>query len=168
MLTHDRRAIGAEPGGQKRAGEHKLLSTDHAQPNCFRMNSDNGRKSMQKIYLSMGIILVGLSVSMSAGATYNANASGTIVSVYQPSSSFYPPESFIFTITNQPTPTTSCGGYNRFIIDSTTTTDAETRRNMVAVLLAAKFSGTFVTISYDSTGGGCYQGEMVVYAVSAS
>jgi hypothetical protein len=45
------------------------------------------------------MILVGLSLSMTAGATYNANASGTIVSVYQPSSSFYPPESFIFTIT---------------------------------------------------------------------
>jgi hypothetical protein len=37
-------------------------------------------------------ILAGMSLSIPAGATYNANATGTIVSVYQRSSSFHAPE----------------------------------------------------------------------------
>jgi hypothetical protein len=114
------------------------------------------------------VTLVGLCLSMSAGATYNTTATGTIVSLSQPSSSLYAPESFIFTISNQPTPTVSCGGYNRFIISPATTADAQTRKNMVALLVAARVSGISVTVGYDSAGGGCDQGEMIVYAVTAN
>jgi hypothetical protein len=116
---------------------------------------------MRKI-LATTILLVGF--SMSADATYNSTVTGTIATLTQYSTSLsYVPETFSFTISNQPT--VSCGPFNYFVISPNSVTDAQTRKNMVASLLTAKAGGNQVEIAYDSTGGFCDQGMIAVYYI---
>lgn len=43
--------------------------------------------------------------------------------------------------------------------------DAQTRKNMLAMLMTAKATGSPVTVAYDSNGGYCDQGMLAVYYV---
>jgi hypothetical protein len=119
---------------------------------------------MRKISLLSLAVLACLG-SMYAEATYNATAVGTIGFLQQSSPSVgATPETFIFTIS--PQPTVSCGGFNYFIVSPNSVTDAQTRKNMIALLLTAKASGSQVEVAYDSTGGFCDQGMIAVYYIT--
>jgi hypothetical protein len=126
----------------------------------------NYRKvDMRKILSSGCLLLTGLGFSMHAEATYNATAVGTVGYLQQSSPSVgATPETFIFTIS--PQPSVSCGGFNYFIISPNSVTDAQTRKNMIALLLTAKASGSQVEVAYDSTGGFCDQGMIGVYYIT--
>ncbi|HEX5208002.1 MAG TPA: hypothetical protein VFW10_09460 [Steroidobacteraceae bacterium] len=106
-----------------------------------------------------------LLVSLPAGATYNATATGTVAYVQQDSPAMgYAPETFTFTITNQPS--VACGAFHYFIISPNSIPDAQTRKNMVALVVEAKATGGQVEVAYDSTGGYCDQGMIGVYYIT--
>jgi hypothetical protein len=115
------------------------------------------------MYCLAGLSLTAQLFSMSAYATYNATVVGTVVTVQQMSTSLqYTPETFTFTISTQPT--VACGsGFNYFVVSPATVTDAQTRKNFLAMLLTAKAAGASVQVAYDSTGGFCDQGMTAVY-----
>jgi len=111
-------------------------------------------------------MLLALTLTLPARATYNATVTGTVTFVQQMSTSlWFSPESTAFGLSTQPS--INCGGYQQFIISPTSVTDAQTRRDIVALLLSAKAAGTKVEVGYDSTGGFCDQGMAAVYFVSA-
>lgn len=107
-------------------------------------------------------VLAGVGLSIPAQATYNATAVGTIGAIQQMSTSLqYTAETTSFIISGQPS--VSCANFQRFVISPATVTDAQTRKNMIAILLTAKASGAQVTVAYDSSGGDCDQGMIAVY-----
>lgn len=105
-------------------------------------------------------------VPMISKATYNATWTGTVnfITQYSPSLN-YTPETFVFTMSGQPS--VSCAGYQYFVISPNLVTDAETRKNMVAIVMLAKATGGQITVAYDKNGGYCDQGFIGVYYVSA-
>ena len=106
-----------------------------------------------------------LLVSLPAGATYNATATGTVVYVMQDAPSMgYVPETFSFTITNQPS--VSCATFQYFTISPNSITDAQTRKNMIALVLEAKATGGQIEVAYDNTGGFCDQHMIGVYYIT--
>lgn len=99
-------------------------------------------------------------------AVYNATVTGTIVYATQYAPSLgYTPETFAFVLSNQPT--VSCAQYQYFVISPNTVTDAQTRKNFVAMVLMAKATGGQIEVAYDKTGGYCDQGFIGVYYVVA-
>jgi len=109
--------------------------------------------------------LFGLAVSTRAPATYNATVVGTVDYIQQYSTSLPPfgPETLVFTLTNQPS--VPCSGSNYFIISPATTTDEQTLKNLIALVLTAKTTGAKLTVAYDSAGGYCSQGFAGVYYI---
>jgi len=107
-----------------------------------------------------------LALTLPARAPYNATVTGTATFVQQMSTSlWFTTESTAFGLSNQPN--INCGGYQQFIITPSTVTDAQTRRNRIAILLAAKATGAQISVGYDSTGAFCDQGMAAVYLVTA-
>lgn len=117
----------------------------------------------------MSIVLIGIAAllpCLPARATYNATAVGTVLQVTQYSTSLaYSPETISFVISNQPS--VSCAQFQYFVISPSTVTDAQTRKNLVALLLEAKATGGTVQVAYDSQGGFCDQGMIGIYYVTA-
>lgn len=115
-----------------------------------------------------GVVLTGVLLvlsSLPAGATYNATATGAVAFVTQFSPGLgYAPETFAFTIANQPH--VSCAQYQYFVISPNSVSDAATRKNMIAMVLEAKATGGQLEVAYDSTGGFCDQGMIGVYYLS--
>ena len=95
--------------------------------------------------LLVGITMFSASI---AHAAWNQNATGTVTAVLLYASS----GQILFRI--EPMPTTGCPINDYFEISPTTNTDVESRRNMYAMLLAARQSGGQVTVGYD-TGTSC-------------
>jgi hypothetical protein len=120
-------------------------------------------KNMRKTALG---IATGMLLSISAPsshATYNSTVTGIVAYVSQIGPSIgTPTETIAFALTNQPS--INCGGYQEFTISPTTVSDAQTRKNMLAILLAAKTSGASVNVGYDNVANGfCEAGRAGVY-----
>lgn len=106
-----------------------------------------------------------LAMSIPASATYNATVVGTISWIGQMNQSLgNPAETIVFALTNQPTGLCS-SGYNMFVISPASVTDAQSRKNLLAMLLSAKATGSQVQVAYDNTGGYCDQGMPAVYYI---
>lgn len=115
--------------------------------------------------IALGTLLAG-AISMSAFATYNATAVGTVRFITQMGPGLqYAPETVVFQISNQPA-TTCSSGYSQFLISPASVPDAQTRKNMLAILMTAKASGAQVQVAYDNTNGYCDQGSPAVYYLS--
>ena len=104
------------------------------------------------------LLMVGSAIPAVAG--YSTVATGTVRIVQQNSTMGFTPETLIFTLDGMSLP--SCSNF--FVISPNTTTDAQTRKNMTALVLAAKASGGQVEVAYDATGQTpCDQGMNAVY-----
>jgi hypothetical protein len=113
----------------------------------------------------LGAVVAGMIPAL-AFATYNATAAGTVTFVTQMGPGIqYGPETFVFQISNQPAMRCSAG-YAQFLVSPVSIPDPQTRKNILALLLAAKASGAQVQVAYDNTGGYCDQGSPAVYYVS--
>jgi hypothetical protein len=120
---------------------------------------------MNRKGIALSALFAGL-ISASAFATYNATAVGTVKFITQMGPGLqYAPETFVFQITNQPA-TTCSSGYAQFLVSPASIPDPQTRRNMLAILVAAKASGAEVQVAYDSANGYCDQGSPAVYYLS--
>ena len=111
--------------------------------------------------------LTALLVHIPATATYNATVIGTISTLQQMGTNVgYTAETTTFSLTNQPS-TLCSAGYRQFSISPATITDAQTRRNMIAMLLLAKASGASIQVAYDMNNNGyCDQGMPGVYYIT--
>jgi hypothetical protein len=112
----------------------------------------------------MALATIGLHVSASAAIV---TITGTIVGLGVQSTEQAPPE-VVDIVLNVTPPTTGCpGGTAGFEFSPASVTDAQTRKNMLAVLLAAKVSGIAVKIVYDNAGAFCsVNGFAVPIAIS--
>jgi hypothetical protein len=105
-----------------------------------------------------------LGLSQPAAATYNATATGTVLTLQQDSSmDGSTAKTFSFNIANQPANSCPGGTFARFLVSPTTVPDTQTRKNMLAILLAAKLAGSQVVVGYDNGGGFCDQRMLGVY-----
>lgn len=122
--------------------------------------------TLHRKFLFCGLFAVLVVATMPAGATYNATITGTVQYVQQIGPGIgYTPETFTFRLNNQPT--IACtSGFQQFIVSPGSINDAQTRKNMLAVLLTAKASGASVTVAYDDAGGYCDQGMPAIYYVT--
>jgi hypothetical protein len=113
--------------------------------------------------LAMAALLL---IGTPSHATYNSTVTGTVAYVQQIGPSIgTPTETLAFALTNQPS--IDCSGFQAFTISPTTVPDAQTRKNMLAMLLTAKASGAAVVVGYDSNAGGfCEAGRAGVYWLS--
>ena len=108
-----------------------------------------------------------LCVPVATHATYNAAATGQVLAIQQNGAGMgSTPGNFSFTLNTQPSVTCS-SGYPRFSVSSSTIADAETRRNIYALVMAAKAGGSTITVGYDNLGGFCDNGMLGVHWVSA-
>jgi hypothetical protein len=103
---------------------------------------------------------VALTASASIGLQLSANAAnavitGTITTLGVQSTEQAPPEVVDIVLNVRP-PATGCpGGTAGFEFSPASVTDAQTRKNMLTLLLAAKMSGSNITIVYDNAGAYC-------------
>lgn len=103
-------------------------------------------------------------VAIPAHGTYNATVTGTVAYVQQISTTLqYTAETTSFALSNQPT--VPGAQYQQFVISPATVPDAQTRKNMVAIVLTAKATGAQLQVAYDNTGGYLDQGLVGVYYV---
>lgn len=111
------------------------------------------------------LIVICALVSQQAIAVYNATVTGNIVFIQQDGPNVgYAAETINFRLDNQPT--VNCGsGFQQFSISSGTVSDAQTRKNMLSMLMMAKATASQVTVGYDGTGGFCDQGMPGVYYI---
>ncbi len=106
------------------------------------------RKLLLTVLVSSGFVFC----ATPAGAAWNAERIGTIawVGMYAPDAAAAP--TVIFGLSNQPT--TGCAANDAFSLSPASITDAQTLKNMVALVMAAKASGASVKVAYDS-GSAC-------------
>jgi len=117
---------------------------------------------MKKILTTLGAASILALTCTPASAVYNATIQGTLewVEQHAGNDAGAGAGTIRFRLTNQPT--VNCGGWNYFAI--TTAVDDQVRKNMLAMLLAAKTSGAPVMVAYDSAGTGCTgYGDVIVY-----
>ena len=88
-----------------------------------------------------------------AQATYQT-ISGTITQIVVNSTTSAPAETIDFKLSSMPS-ATGCSGNGFFEFNTTSVTDANTRKNMVAALYAARTSGATVSVVYDDSGKFC-------------
>jgi len=98
--------------------------------------------------LCTGVLLIATTIwSLAARATYNATVIGTVSTISQFGTALqFDPETVVFDLANQPT--TACPQGSHFILSPNSVTDAQTRKNMLAILLHAKATGTQVEIAH--------------------
>ena len=108
--------------------------------------------------LAVGALCVLVSAqSMASQATFTSS-----VDSITPLGSGALPETIAITFAGQPT--VSCSGYQEFVISPGTVPDAQTRKNMYALLLTAKATGASVTVSYEGTANTfCESGRAGIY-----
>jgi len=117
---------------------------------------------MNKVCATLFTVLTICVASMPTHATYNATVIGTLSFVQQMGPNVgYTAETISFQLSNQPS--VACGSFQNFVISPTSVPDAQTRKNMLAILITAKASDAQVQVAYDSTGGYCDQGMPAVY-----
>ena len=89
-----------------------------------------------------------LAVSMTAEAF--PTATGTVVNlVVSSTAAGSPPEEISFQISNMPN--TGCPTGTWFFFNPSDITDAQTRKNLVATLFAAKLTGASINVVYSNT-----------------
>jgi hypothetical protein len=119
---------------------------------------------MRKEIIFRLLVAVATASSLPASAVYNATVTGNVSWVQQDGPNLgYAAESIVFALDNQPA--TSCGYFQMFSISPNYIADAQTRKNMLAMLMTAKATGSPVTVAYDSAGGYCDQGMPAVYYI---
>jgi hypothetical protein len=92
------------------------------------------------------LTVVGLSTTAEAFPT----ATGTVMNfVVDSTVGGQAPEEISFQVSNMPNTGCPSGGW--FFFTPTDVTDAQTRKNMVATLLAAKLSGASINVVYSNT-----------------
>jgi hypothetical protein len=113
------------------------------------------RKAAISAILALSILV--FATPSQAKLTFTA---GTVVGLFV-SGAGSAPESVSFTMSFGPQ-TTGCsnsGGTNQvFVFNPTDITDAQTRKNMLALLMAARISGTPITVDWDTAGADCDAG----------
>ena len=118
---------------------------------------------MRNLILSILYVLVGSGVAICAHAT-TADAVGTVGYLQQDTTNDgSSTETFQFTLS--PQPTVSCGPFNRFLVSPQSIPDAQTRKNLLALLLTAKTAGLTLQVRYDPDGGHCDQGMIAVFYI---
>jgi hypothetical protein len=124
---------------------------------------------MKRFSTQVALSAVAALATLPASATYNATITGHIVSV-QPLTpgAEYTGAAFAFTLDSGPATGCVPGGWHQFIISSASVPDTETRKNLIAVVMAAKAEDSSVVVGYDNAGGFCDQGSYGVYYISAS
>jgi hypothetical protein len=123
-------------------------------------------RTLLRFAISAAALLIS---SLPTHAAYNSTAIGTVVTLQQnaaPVSYITVAETFNFTISGQPN--ISCGGtaIRQFAVSPNSVPDAQTRKNMLALLMFAKATGGQVEIAYDNTPS-CDQGMLQVYYIVA-
>lgn len=103
---------------------------------------------MRREIVSGLVALTVFGISMTAQAF--PTASGTVINlVLDSTAGGQAPEVVSFQVTNMPN--TGCPNGAWFFFAPTSVTDAQTRKDMLATLLAAKLTGATVNIVYSST-----------------
>jgi hypothetical protein len=136
--------------------------------NPIYSDSKNQEIEMRHRIVRVVLTLIGLGVSMAASAGYNTVATGTVTLIQQGTAAVgYTAGTFAFQVSGQPT-VAGCGGRGGyFIVSSNSIPDAQTRANMLAILLMAYSTGTQVGVAYDNTAGFCDQTGIGVYFLDA-
>lgn len=111
--------------------------------------------------------MISVGFSLSAGAVYNATVDGTVTYVSQmgPGSGFSD-GTVAFALSSQPANACQANGFRQFVISPVSVADADTRRNMIALVLTAKASGAQLRVAYDQNGGWCDQNSLAVHWLS--
>lgn len=101
------------------------------------------------VLASLAMTAVGLCMTVPASAF--PTASGTVINLVVDSTATAgsTPELVTFQLTNMPN--TGCPGGGWFIIEPTDIADAQTRKNLLTTLFAAKLTGASVNVVYSST-----------------
>lgn len=96
------------------------------------------------------LALAAVGMSLTAPALAFPTASGTVINIVVSSTEAGSgPEGISFQLTNMPN--TGCPGGNWFAFEPTDVTDAQTRKNLLTTLFAAKLTGASVNVVYSST-----------------
>jgi hypothetical protein len=106
------------------------------------------RRSLWRALVVAGVALC----ATPAGAVWNAETTGTVawVGMYAPDAAAA--QTVLFRLSNQPT--TGCAANDAFALSPASITDAQTLKNMVALVMAAKASGAPIMVAHDS-GSAC-------------
>ena len=129
-------------------------------------------RSLQGITMSRLRTVLALAV-LSSVTTLPAFAgrvqiTGTVRTITQMGTNVgYSAETVAFSLANQPTTLTCTSGYVQFIFSPATVTDAQTRKNMLTILISAQARGTSVEVAYDDSNTYCDQGSPAVYYIEA-
>lgn len=101
------------------------------------------------VLASLAMTAVGMGMTLPAAAF--PTASGAVVNLVVDSTAAAgsTPELITFQLTNMPN--TGCPGGGWFIIDPTDVADAQTRKNLLTTLFAAKLTGASVNVVYSNT-----------------
>src|SRR5258708_10065820 len=124
------------------------------------------RYFMRKLLFATLMVAATIGLHVSANAA-NAVLTGTITGLSVQSTEQAPPEVVDIVMSVRP-PATGCpAGTAGFEFSPASVTDAQTRKNILAVLIAAKLAGTTITIVYDNAGAYCsVNGFAVPIAIS--
>ena len=105
---------------------------------------------MRRFLPSVFLCMTAVGMSMAVPAASFPAATGTVINIVVNSTeNGASPELVTFQLTNMPDTGCPSGGW--FIIDPTDVTDAQTRKNLVSTLFAAKLTGASVNVVYSST-----------------
>lgn len=120
---------------------------------------------MKKLTLATILISFTSLLGAPADAVSYATVTGHVLWVMQIGQNLgYVAETYAFKLDAQPT--INCpSGFQEFTVSPTTIADAQTRKNMLAIIMTAKATDAQVTVEYDSSGGFCDQGRPAVYYV---
>ena len=101
------------------------------------------------VFASLAMTAVGMCMTLPAAAF--PTASGTVINLVVDSTATAGsiPELVTFQLTNMPN--TGCPGGGWFMIDPTDVADAQTRKNLLTTLFAAKLTGASINVVYSST-----------------
>lgn len=116
------------------------------------------RENSSKLWTALIVAAFGLSIMSTAGASYNANLTGTVTYLSQ-----YEGGIFLFELSNQPTSNGICNA-SQFEVDPANNTDAVMAR-MYARLVAAYYTQQPIGIGYDNAGSCGTNGYIHVYVV---
>ena len=96
------------------------------------------------------LALAAVGMSLTAPALAFPVASGTVINlVVSSTEDGSGPEGISFQLTNMPN--TGCPSGTWFVFEPTDVTDAQTRKNLLTTLFAAKLTGASVNVVYSST-----------------
>lgn len=111
------------------------------------------------------LALAAVGMSLTAPALAYSSASGNVINlVVSSTEAGSAPEVISFQLTNMPD--TGCPNGTWFIFDPTDVTDAQTRKNLLTTLFAAKLTGASVNVVYSNTICSAASGYAVPIAIT--